>query len=187
MDEQHKKELKNSCISDSIISLNFSSLQGECPYSHLLYNLGREERRNDGRLKDKWLNSYAFLDKGGWWCGGGIDLATLNNSALINQCYGSELEWGCFKPNAPRRINGKPIKYEHPPHAQTEVFTLKIGEEDFIKIGQKIGEEESALEALKSDILNIGGDCPSFNSGNGCLIIPCLSLLQKGRKNQHRC
>ena len=108
-------DLANSAIVSDIISQNFQLLQGDSAYARLLYALDQKEcRRNDGRLKSTWLNRYKHLDHGGWWCNG-IDLTT-----------GKDSEWGCFKPFRPRSINGKLIKYEHPPQAETEVLALKV-------------------------------------------------------------
>ncbi|WP_013324093.1 VapE domain-containing protein [Gloeothece verrucosa] len=179
--ERHRKELNDSKISETIIALNFVSLQGNSCYSHLLYSLGVEERRNDGRLRDKWIKNYSHLDDGGWWCGAGIDLTTLNSNSLANQCYGVESEWGCFKPNTPRMIHGKPIKYEHPPHAQTELFSLKIAEEDWIKIANKLDKHEEVCEVLKQDCPT-GGYIPEVQFWQWVIDNPLPVIITEGAK-----
>ena len=108
---------------DSVIARISSCLIQLCS----LYGLERNDRRNDGRLSDKWLKRYAHLIDGGWWCG------TLNVSNF------SESEWGCFKPYNPRKdfYKNKIIKYEHPPKVPTEAFLLKVPSPIQLKIAHK--------------------------------------------------
>ncbi|ANV84611.1 hypothetical protein AWQ21_09575 [Picosynechococcus sp. PCC 7003] len=110
------EELEKSAISEQF-QRYFQQLSPSACWEFLLYGLGDDERRNDGRLRDKWLRNYAHLEDGGWWCSG-IDILTFKPSL-----------WGCLKPNSPRKIDGKPIKYEHPPKTPTEAFFL--GDEDY--------------------------------------------------------
>ncbi|MEO1185631.1 MAG: DUF3854 domain-containing protein, partial [Cyanobacteria bacterium J06636_27] len=115
MNPKHEQELKESCILDEIIDLNFSSLEGQTPLNYLLISPGFK-RSNTGRVQGNVLQRYAHCESGGWWCSG-VDVTT-----------GKDSEWGCFKPDEPR-INeekGKPIKYEHPPKVPTEIFALRI-------------------------------------------------------------
>jgi Domain of unknown function (DUF3854) len=125
---RHLQEWKDSKVDESIINLNVKSLSGSTPYEYLLYGLPNNARRNDGRLRDVYLNSYSHTEHGGWWCSG-VDVLT-----------GEDREWGCFKPDRPRtkeklqkRSKGfdpnsktKTIKYEHPPKVATEIFTLRV-------------------------------------------------------------
>lgn len=114
--QQHWRELtEGSAIAPDIAALNFISLDGNAPYDYLLYS-DKLSRRNDGRLRDGDMRRYAHLINGGWWCSG------------INILNWQDQEWGCFKPNTPRidRGKGKPIKYEHPPKVDTEIFALKV-------------------------------------------------------------
>nr|WP_242045813.1 plasmid replication protein, CyRepA1 family [Calothrix sp. FACHB-1219] len=62
------------------------------------------------------MRRYAHISNGGWWCSG------------INILTGEDSVWGCFKPNTPAidKNRGKPIKYEHPPKVDTEIFALRI-------------------------------------------------------------
>ncbi len=80
--------------------------------------LPSSERRNDHRLRDKWLNRYAHVyDDGGWWVSG---LDPLNNW--------QPMQWGRFKPTHPRiDLNkGKAIKYESPPKVANRVTYFDI-------------------------------------------------------------
>lgn len=106
---------EGSGIDPELTQLNLQSLTGDSAYSALLYALPNEARRNDGRLRDTWINKYQHLHDGGWWCSG------------INFKDFSESDWGCFKPNKPRlNHKNKPLKYEHPPKTSTEIFALKV-------------------------------------------------------------
>ena len=111
----HLREWKKSKIDPFTIHYNLQSLSGDSPYEFLFHSLPDSERRNTGQLRSYWLNNYAHLEAGGWWCSG-IDLVTLSDS-----------DWGCFKPDRPRRnAKGKVIKYEHPPKTPTGVFALRV-------------------------------------------------------------
>lgn len=113
---EHWHELTiGSAIDPEIASLNFKSLSGDAPYDYLIYST-KLSRRNDGRLRDGDMRRYAHISNGGWYCSG------------INILTGEDSEWGCFKPNTPAmdKLKGKPIKYEHPPKVDTEIFALRI-------------------------------------------------------------
>ncbi len=123
--ESHWDEWVNlSAVDPRLTSLNLISLNGYSPHEYLLYALGRSERRNDGRLRDKWFKKYAHTENGGWWCSG------------VNILTGEDSVWGCFKPDTPRQTveynalghfkKAKLIKYEHPPQADTEIFALAV-------------------------------------------------------------
>ena len=115
---KHKKEWLKSSVCCDIIDLNVISLKNFEAYDRLLYGLPNSERRNDGRLRDKWLKRYAHCEQGGWWVSG-VD--------LLDGLFGDDL-WGQFKPNLPilsfdRR---KKIKYEAPPKQPTGITALKV-------------------------------------------------------------
>ncbi|MEI1376217.1 DUF3854 domain-containing protein [Nostoc sp. UHCC 0926] len=113
---QHLEELvKSSSIDLHLVQLNFRSLQDVTAYEYLLIS-ELLPRTNTGMVKSGWLQRYAHITEGGWWCSG---LDPLNNWQMM--------EWGCFKPNQPRQNhNGKSIKYEHPPSTPTRVFCLRV-------------------------------------------------------------
>ena len=92
----HLTEWQDSSVDEQLITLNLISLSGFTTYEYLLYGLPESERRNDGRLRDKWLNRYAPLLDGGWWVSG---LDPLNNWL--------PMIWGRYKPDNPRIIGSK--------------------------------------------------------------------------------
>lgn len=134
--DSHQKEWESSKVHPEIIFNNVRSVSGNNAYERLLYALDTTDRRNDGRLRDRFLRDYGHLDHGGWWCNG-LDLTTFSAEALVNQNYAQESEWGCFKPDRPRIHAGKPIKYEHPPKAPAGIFALEIGPELFGEFQEK--------------------------------------------------
>jgi len=133
------KELELSAIAPDIAKLNFQSLTPEECWEYLLYAL--DDRRNDGRLRDKWLSRYAHLDGGGWWCGG-IDILT-----------GQDSLWGCLKPVTPKldSVKGKVIKYEHPPKVATEIFCLRVTRHIWRLIARRHDVELPDLDAIPNE------------------------------------
>ena len=127
---KHWQEWKKSVVDDSIISLNVISIFNENVYEYLLYGLPDSERRNDGRLRDKWLNRYAALENGGWWVSG-VD--PLNNW--------QPMQWGRFKPDNPRIIGSKnkPIKYESPPQVSNRVTYFNVPQPIWDKVAKRHG------------------------------------------------
>ncbi|MDJ0903916.1 MAG: DUF3854 domain-containing protein [Xenococcus sp. MO_188.B8] len=118
-----------SQVAPSLTALNPVSLSGFEPYERLLYAVPSSERRNDGRLRDKWPRRYAHCEQGGWWVSG-VDVLT-----------GENAEWGQFKPDIPYHYEAKPvargfatpekvkikiIKYEPPRNVPTEILALKV-------------------------------------------------------------
>ncbi|OUL17635.1 DNA primase [Nostoc sp. T09] len=124
---QHLEELvKSSGINLHIAKLNFMSLQGINAYEYLLIS-ELLPRTNTGMVKNGWLQRYAHITEGGWWCSG---LDPLNNWQTM--------EWGCFKPTQPRiNQNGKSIKYEHPPSTPTRVFCLRVPPQVWQQVAQR--------------------------------------------------
>ncbi|MGK7946975.1 MAG: plasmid replication protein, CyRepA1 family [Microcystaceae cyanobacterium] len=138
LSNRHLQEWANSGVKAELTRLNVKTLMGTSPYEYLCYSEGLE-RRNDGRLSEKWLKRYRYTELGGWWCSG-IDILT-----------GEESEWGCFKPDVPYtyteyglgfdpenpKIKRKTVKYEHPAKTATEIFCLKVLEEIWLKIAKR--------------------------------------------------
>ncbi|BAZ31507.1 hypothetical protein NIES4074_39800 [Cylindrospermum sp. NIES-4074] len=124
---QHLEELvKGSGIDLHLVKLNFKFLQGATAYEYLLIS-EQLPRTNTGMLKNSWLQRYAHITEGGWWCSG---LDPLNNWQMM--------EWGCFKPSQPRQNqNGKSIKYEHPPSTPTRVFCLRVTLQIWQQVAQR--------------------------------------------------
>ncbi len=127
---QHIQEWLASCVDLSLIFLNVLSLSGDHAYDYLLYGLPTTERRNDGRLRDKWLSRYSHLSSGGWWVSG---LDPLNNW-LPN-------DWGRFKPDQPRLDweKGKQIKYESPPKVPNRVTYFNVPPHIWDKVASRYG------------------------------------------------
>lgn len=123
-------EFDASAIDPEIADLNFGGIEAE-EALHFLYPNG-VERRNDGRLTDKYLKIFRWLMEGGWYCQG-INPLTMERSS-----------WGCLKSDRPRRYlekkkkKKKLIKYEHPREVATEIFCLRVN----YRIGLKIAKNQ---------------------------------------------
>ena len=95
--ESHWNEwVIDSAVDPDLTSLNVVSLSDYEPLERLLYGLPDSARRNDGRLRDKWLRRYAHCEHGGWWCSG-EDILT-----------GEDAQWGQFKPDIPYQYEKEP-------------------------------------------------------------------------------
>ena len=124
----HLWEWKASGVDEELTQLNVVSLQGTSPAEYLLYS-NSIPRRNDGRVSEGFLQRYAHIDAGGWWCSG------------IDVLSGEEDIWGCFKPDQPRNNHSKLVKYEHPPKTATGLFALKIP----LNLWQKIADRSNII------------------------------------------
>ena len=126
----HLTEWLESSVDEQLTTLNLISLSGLTTYEYLLYGLPDSERRNDGRLRDKWLNRYVSLEDGGWWSSG---LDPLNNW--------SKMTWGRYKPDNPRIIGSKskPIRYESPPKVANRVTYFDVPQHIWDKVAQRYG------------------------------------------------
>ncbi|WP_193200524.1 DUF3854 domain-containing protein [Nostoc sp. MG11] len=157
MQEVYWLELvEESAIHPDIAKLNFKTLQYDIAegqheaWGHLLYSEKFDEkthRINTGVLVKKWLDTYAHLDHGGWWCGAGVDPRSFLHLKAGQQP--STKLWGCLKPNNPRAKADKPgkfIKYEHPPQVEGSIFLLDVPEHIADKIYKKAGVETSASD-----------------------------------------
>ena len=96
-----------SAIAPGIANLNCRFIEGDEAYSVLLYAKPQSEiRRNDGRLKDKWLKKYSQIADDGALYFSGLD---------PQQNWEQDSEWGRLKPRTPRiGWDGKAHKYESP-------------------------------------------------------------------------
>ncbi|MBD1936147.1 plasmid replication protein, CyRepA1 family [Microcoleus sp. FACHB-68] len=144
---EHLQELiEESGIDGTLASLNFTSLEEDAIYTHLLIS-DDIHRNNVGRVSGGWLHRYAQVADGGWWCAG---RDPLNDWGLM--------EWGCYKPNHPRQDkNGKPVKYEHPPCTPTRVFCLKVP----LHIWQQIADRYGVPVPANPEIAE-GGEARGF-------------------------
>jgi hypothetical protein len=112
----HWQDWISSQVDPDLIRANVTSLDGDTPYSYLLYAPSLDRTRS-GRLSAGLLYRYAHLEDGGWWCSG---LDPLNNW--------NPMTWGCFKPDRPYLDpkKQKPIKYEHPKSITRGTFYLNL-------------------------------------------------------------
>ncbi|MBD2732056.1 DUF3854 domain-containing protein [Nostoc sp. FACHB-892] len=131
------QEFENSAIHPDITALNFESLQfnyagGEHEAWERLMVSEKLNRTNTGRLTDGFIRAYSHLDAGGWWCDAGVDARSF---ADLKPGEKPPIKrWGCYKPNTPRSkkdqsgqiIEGKFIKYEHPPKVELSIFLLNV-------------------------------------------------------------
>ena len=126
--DHHLTEWNNSCVDEQLTTLNLRTLMGASAYEYLLYGLPDSERRNDGRLRDKWLNRYAHLENGGWWVSG---LDPLNNW--------QPMQWGRYKPDNPRIMGhkNKPIKYESPPNVANRVTYFNVPDHIWDRVAKR--------------------------------------------------
>ncbi len=117
-----------SAIDPLLTFLNVVSLVGLTTYEYLLYGLPNSERRNDGRLRDIWLNRYGHLESGGWWVSG---LDPLNNW--------QPMLWGRFKSDNPRlcRKKNKSIKYESPPKVANRLTYFDVPSHIWDKVASR--------------------------------------------------
>ena len=105
----HLTEWRESSVDDRLTALNLLSLQGTQAKNHLFSFLPNSERRNDGRVRDKWLYRYAHTEAGGYWISG-----------LDPHNGWQKWDVGRFKPDRPRiDAKGKPIKYESQPKSES--------------------------------------------------------------------
>lgn len=118
-------EWESSKVAPEIIEKNVKFVEGNEAYESLLWALGEDCRTNTGQLRQKYLYRYNHLYSGGWLC------TTLD--PLLNF---ARSDWGCLKPVEPKELDGKIIKYEHPPKTPTKAFYLEIGEPQFDKIAK---------------------------------------------------
>lgn len=134
------QEFENSAIHPDITALNFESLTfsytgGEHEAWERLMVSEKLNRTNTGRLTQGLISAYSHLDAGGWWCDAGVDPRSFKD--LIPGEKPPIKRWGYYKPNAPRPkkdddgqiIEGKFIKYEHPPKVELSIFLLNVPEE----------------------------------------------------------
>ena len=112
----HWQDWRSSQVDPDIIRANVVSLEGDTPYSYLLYAPSLDRNRS-GRLTAGLLWRYSHLNDGGWWCNG-VDPS---NDWI-------QMTWGCFKPDRPYvdPKKQKSIKYEHPKGSPRGTFFLNL-------------------------------------------------------------
>nr|WP_322714913.1 MobF family relaxase [Nostoc sp. ChiSLP03a]MDZ8216200.1 MobF family relaxase [Nostoc sp. ChiSLP03a] len=137
IEPKHWQEFESSAIHPDITAKNFESLQfnyagGEHEAWERLMISEKLNRTNTGRLTEGLIRAYSHLDAGGWWCDAGVDARSF---ADLKPGEKPPIKrWGCYKPNQPRPkkdennqiIEGKFIKYEHPPKVELSIFLLDV-------------------------------------------------------------
>jgi hypothetical protein len=106
--EKQQKELEASAIDSELADINISALEGDRALDTIFYALPTEERKNDGRVSDKWLSKYDHIRKHGGLAFYGVDPLTGERTECIS-----------FKPNQPISPDRK---YEQPPKAENHAF-----------------------------------------------------------------
>ena len=130
----HLQEWLDSGVDKDIIRLNVESVEGDEAICNLIYGLPRTARRNDGRLRNKYLKQYAHTRAGGWWVSG-LD--------PLNQWQ--DMEWGRLKPNQPRpewdkkkqKHTEKLVKYESPAKVPNRVTYFRLPVHIWKKIARR--------------------------------------------------
>ncbi|HEY9772165.1 MAG TPA: plasmid replication protein, CyRepA1 family [Coleofasciculaceae cyanobacterium] len=123
----HLTEWRESSVDDRLTALNLLSLSGTEPQNHLFCFLPNSERRNDGRVRDKWLHRYAHTETGGYWISG-----------LDPQNNWQKWDYGRFKPDLPRIDgDGKTIKYESPPKSESHPTYFDVPNHIWDKVAKR--------------------------------------------------
>jgi hypothetical protein len=106
--DKQLKELEASAIARDLADLNILALEGDRALDAIFYSLGSEERKNDGRVSDKWLRKYEHVRKHGGLAFYGVAPITGERSECIS-----------FKPTVPLSPDRK---YEQPPQSQNQAI-----------------------------------------------------------------
>jgi hypothetical protein len=144
---KHLYELtQGSTISSSLATLNTRSIQGNEVYDVLLYAAPKEFRRNDGRLRDCWLNKYSHLAETGGLYFSGLD-------PLQNW---EPMQWGRHKADNPRLDReGKPQKYESPIKTPNRVSYFRVDKATWELVAHRYGipMPENLLTTREGEVL----------------------------------
>jgi Domain of unknown function (DUF3854) len=116
--DKQLQELAASAIDRELAEIHIIPLEGDAALQALYYALPKEERRNDGRISDKWLKRGEHIRKHGGLAFYAADPITGERTECIS-----------FKPNQP---SSPDRKYEQPPKSQNQAFYPAIGK-DFWK------------------------------------------------------
>ncbi|MFN6562415.1 MAG: MobF family relaxase [Nostoc sp. ChiSLP01] len=157
IEPNHWKEFEESAIHPEIAAMNFESLNysfigGEHEAWERLMVSEKLNRTNTGRLSEGFIRAYSHLDAGGWWCDAGVDARSFAD--LTPGEKPPIKRWGCYKPNTPRPkkdeshqvVEGKFIKYEHPPKVELSIFLLDVPQDIAERIYKKSSVEPSQCD-----------------------------------------
>lgn len=127
----HWREFELSCIHPDILALNAESIEGEAVYDRLLSH--KLESMGSGQLvtmpQRRLMWKYEGVAEGGWWARGGVDPQDMRKAQ----------EWGTFKADNPRWIDGKAVKYESPLGTSRGIFLAYVPDEIAKAIYKKHG------------------------------------------------
>jgi Domain of unknown function (DUF3854) len=127
--EKQLKELAASAIDSNLAEINISALDGDLALDNIFYALPLEERKNDGRVSDKWLRKYAHVRQHG-----GLSFYG------INPTDGSRTDCISFKPAQPLSPDRK---YEQPPHSQNQAFYPAVTDRIWQLVADRFGVPKS--------------------------------------------
>jgi putative DNA primase/helicase len=99
-------ELDQSAIAADIADLNIRYLEQEHALNELCWGLESEDRRNDGRVRDRWISQYNHVQQGGL-AFYGVDPLTGERTSCLS-----------FKPLHPKPER----KYENPPKVSAQAI-----------------------------------------------------------------
>jgi len=124
-----------SRIDSELVNINCRFIEGDEVYSTLLYAKPQSEiRRNDGRLRDKWLKKYSQIADDGALYFNGLD---------PHRNWEQDSEWGRLKPRTPRiGWDGKVHKYESPVKpASYHPLYFRVSRSIWEKVSKRYGVE----------------------------------------------
>jgi Domain of unknown function (DUF3854) len=127
--EKQLKELVASAIDSELAELNIDPLDSDRALDDIFYALPLEERKNDGRVSDKWLRKYEHVRKHG-----GLSFHGMN------PIDGSRSDCISFKPDRPLSPDRK---YEQPPHSQNQVFYPAVTDRIWQLVADRFGVPKS--------------------------------------------
>jgi Domain of unknown function (DUF3854) len=122
--EKQLKELADSAIDSELADINISALEGDRALDTIFYALPPEERKNDGRVSDKWLNKYDHIRKHGGIAFHGVDYG------------GNRADCISFKPDHPLSPDRK---YEQPPHSKNQAFYPAVTDRIWRMVADRFG------------------------------------------------
>jgi P4 family phage/plasmid primase-like protien len=128
------KELEKSAISLDIAELNIVPLEGDRALDTIFHALGNDERRNDGRVSDKWLKRYDHVRQHGGLAFYGV-----------NPSDGERLDCISFKPSQPISPDRK---YENPPKASNRLFYPAVNYRVWKLVSDRYGVPMPKIAAL---------------------------------------
>lgn len=123
--EKQLQELAASAIASDLAQNNVFQVNGEQAQFLMFQFLTPEDRRNDGRVRDKWLSKYETILKHGGMAFHGCDPLTDQRTDCIS-----------FKPNQPLSPDRK---YEQPPKSENQAFYPRVTDRVWQLVSDRFG------------------------------------------------